>query len=391
MRVLLSWAPPAMVLTCLIGCRQPPAVVPEESRPFVFRSLNLNQRRPDGTKDWDLTSPEARYDLTSRTVRALGPSGILYKNNKPAYRISADLATVLNDGDLVVLEGQVRLQQLDKRKLLISGDRLQWRPSRSRMLIDQRPKAEDAESRLTVREIVFQQDRETLRFKGPTTLQRWERERSDENPPQTVVTTAEGTWNLRDGTLVAAGPVRAEQSKGRTLTAARLVGNTQDQYIDLFAPVTLSIPKSKGEVKAGVTRWNYQSNQLKSGEPFQAVLDKGSASGNGFVVDERSNTVIIPANCRLQQPEQRLRARRCSWNWRTDAVIADGGVELKRDSLNQITTAERLEGQLGDDGFVRFGRDGERVKSTIRLDQDSNSTSDDQKRSSDSSTPAVTF
>ena len=230
----------------LIGCRQPPAVVTEESRPFVFRSLNLNQRRPDGTKDWDLTSPEARYDLSSRTVRALGPSGVLYKNNKPAYRISAELATVLNDGDLVVLEGQVRLQQLDQRKLLISGDRLKWRPSQSRMVIDQRPKAEDAESRLTVRQIVFQQDRDTLRFKGPTTLQRWDRERSEDEPPQTVVTTAEGSWNLSDGTLVAAGPVRAEQTEGRTLTAARLVGNTQDQNIDLIAPVTLTNPNGTG-------------------------------------------------------------------------------------------------------------------------------------------------
>ena len=256
MRCVLAWTTSAIAAISLIGCRQPPAIVTEESRPFVFRSLNLNQRRPDGTKDWDLTSPEARYDLSSRTVRALGPSGVLYKNNKPAYRISAELATVLNDGDLVVLEGQVRLQQLDQRMLLISGDRLKWRPSQSRMVIDQRPRAEDAESRLTVRQIVFQQDRNTLRFQGPTTLQRWDRQRSEDQPPQTVVTTAEGTWNLSDGTLVAAGPVRAEQTEGRTLTAARLVGNTKDQYIDLIAPVTLKIPKGKGEVNAGATRWN---------------------------------------------------------------------------------------------------------------------------------------
>ena len=364
--------------------------VPPESRPFVFRSLNLNQRQQDGSKDWDLTSPEARYDLTSRTVRALGPSGILYKNNKPAYRISAELATVLNDGQLVVLEGQVRLQQLNKRNLLISGDQLVWTPSRSKMVIDQRPRAEDAESLLTVRRIVFQQDRETLRFLGPAKLQRWDRQRRNDKPPQTVVTTAEGSWNLKDGTLVAAGPVRADQIKGRTLTAARLVGNTNDQYIDLIAPVTLSLPKRNGTVKAGSTRWNYAKEQLKSEEPFTAELDKGSASGSGFVVDERASTVIIPADCRLQQPEQRLRAQRCSWNWRTDVVIADGAVELKRKQLNQVTTAARLEGRIGKDGSVVFGRQGERVTSTIRLDQDPTSTSKDRKRSSPSS-PAVTF
>ena len=57
-------------------------------------------------------------------------------------------------------------------------------------------------------------------------------------------------------------------------------GNTQDQYIDLIVPVTLTIPNGKGEVNAGATRWNYQSKQLKSSEPFQAVFEKGSATGS---------------------------------------------------------------------------------------------------------------
>ena len=198
------------------------------------------------------------------------------------------MATVLNDGQLVVLEGQVRLQQLDKRKLLISGDRLVWTPSRSTMVINQRPKAEDAESLLTMRRIVFHQDRETLRFLGPTKLHRWNRQRREDSPPQTVVMTAEGSWNLNDGTLVAAGPIRADQIKGRTLTAARLVGNTNDQYIDLIAPVTLSLTQRKGSVKAGSTRWNYGKEQLKSEEPFAAELDKGSG--------------VVPASLSMSEP-----------------------------------------------------------------------------------------
>ena len=139
----------ALVLSPVVSaCSSSRPITFEPTPSFVFRSLALSQRAEIGNRVWDLTSPEARYDLSSRTVRALGPSGILYRNNKPSYRISAELATVLNDGDLVVLEGQVRLQQLDQRKLLISGDRLKWRPSQSRMVIDQRPRAEDAESRL---------------------------------------------------------------------------------------------------------------------------------------------------------------------------------------------------------------------------------------------------
>ena len=63
----------------LTGCttRRPIALEPTPS--FVFRSLDLSQRADDGNRGWDLTSPEARYDLSSRTIRARRPEGVLYR------------------------------------------------------------------------------------------------------------------------------------------------------------------------------------------------------------------------------------------------------------------------------------------------------------------------
>ena len=92
----------ALMAACSPAAR-PMAVAPTPS--FVFRSLDLSQRADNGDRDWDLTSPEARYDLSSRTIRARRPEGLLYQNDQPRYRITADLATVLRDGELVVLEG----------------------------------------------------------------------------------------------------------------------------------------------------------------------------------------------------------------------------------------------------------------------------------------------
>ena len=108
------------------SCESQPAVQKKNqgSTPFVFRSLDLKQRRPDGVRDWELTSPEARYNTAARTVRARSPKGILYFEDKPSFMISAEHATVVNDGELVVLEGTVRLKRLGISPLLIQGDRL---------------------------------------------------------------------------------------------------------------------------------------------------------------------------------------------------------------------------------------------------------------------------
>ncbi|MBL6881195.1 MAG: LPS export ABC transporter periplasmic protein LptC, partial [Synechococcus sp. BS30m-G31] len=139
-----KWITAVISTTFLISsCESQPAVQEKKqgSTPFVFRSLDLKQRRPDGVRDWELTSPEARYNTAARTVRARSPKGILYFEDKPSFMISAEHATVVNDGELVVLEGTVRLKRLGKSPLLIQGDRLIWRPALSTMVINQRPSA----------------------------------------------------------------------------------------------------------------------------------------------------------------------------------------------------------------------------------------------------------
>ena len=347
----------------LSGCSSSRQTTVEPTPSFVFRSLDLSQRADNGNRDWDLTSPEARYDLSSRTIRARRPQGVLYRDDQPQYRITADLATVLRDGELVVLEGSVQLRQLNQRGLTIEGDNLIWTPAQSRMVINQRPMASDGQTQLRSRELAFQQDTELLVFSGPTQLNRVDEGRDD----STVVRGGSGTWNLMSGLLQAPGQVAAVRRDGRTLTASGLDGNTREGFLDLKEPVTLVLENDRGTITAGQTRWLFSAKQLESQQPVQADLKKSKVQGKGFKLDERSGTVIIPSDCRLQQKTETLTAQRCSWNWRNERVVADGDVVLRRTKPEQITRATRMEARITDDGEIRFGQPGARVQSTIKL------------------------
>ncbi len=339
---------------------------------FVFRSLDLSQRADNGDRDWDLTSPEARYDLSSRTIRARRPRGVLYRNDQPHYRITADLATVLRDGELVILEGSVHLRQLNQRGLTIKGDNLIWTPTESRMLINQRPMASDGQTQIRSRELAFQQDTELLVFDGPTELKRRDdgsddSTATDDNPDSTVVRGGSGTWNLMSGLMQSPGPVEAVRRDGRKLSASGLNGNTREGFLDLQEPVTLLLENDRGTITAGRTRWLFSTQQLQSVQPVQAELQNSTVQGKGFKLDERSGTVIIPSDCRLQQKQETLTARRCSWNWNSERVVADGDVVLRRKKPEQTTRASRMEATITDDGEIRFGQPGQRVESTIKL------------------------
>ena len=345
---------PLTATAFLTGCMSTPDQADEVAPPFVFRSLNLNQRRDDGSRDWDLISPEARYDLASRTVQAQSPSGLIYRDDKPYLRISARQATVVNDGDRIVLEGDVKLQQITDQRLLIEGERLVWTPNDSHMVVDRQPKALDSRSQLSAERFVLLQDRNQLRLDGPTRLLHWPETRSDETAYDTEISGGSGSWNLKSGQLTVAGPVTARRDDDSVLTASALEGDTAAQFLDLIKPVSLNLGDDRGTVAAQTTRWNYVDRQFRSSGPVEGRRKEMRMRGIGFVMDEGSSTLDVLSACRLEQPGEQLKAQRCSWNWKSQEIIAE-------------SDAQRLRGQVGDDDLIRFNPSDGRVRSQFRI------------------------
>ena len=367
-----------MAALLLVGCESDQQASAPEAPPFVFRSLELRQKRADGQRDWDLISPEARYEFNRRLVRASRPEGILYRNDQPSFRISADRATVINDGELVLLEGQVELLQLQGKKVLIKGDRMRWTPATSLLVMEQRPEAIDALTHIKASKAKLNQITEDLTLFGTVQLERWRKPEpgaAAATKAETVVRSREADWNLRSGVLKAKGPVLGQRRDQKhtvlqQLTAQRLEGNTQQGFIDLIGPVAVVSPQRKGRLDASNTRWLFSDDAFVSKAPFRASMQTSKLVGDGFRIDMAQSTVSVLSGCHLSQPKEELRARQCRWNWTTNGVAAQGGVELKRASNQQITRSERLVGTVGKKGIVTFSSPGGLVQSELKIQDD---------------------
>ncbi len=350
-------------LGTLLGCSRAPQPQPK-SQPFVFRSLNLRQQDGKGLPAWELTSPEARYDLQRRVAQARQPRGVVFAAGKPRYRIQAISGTVINDGEVIQLEGAVRIQLVGgDTPVLISGDRVRWIPSRSLMEIDRRPMVTERSSRLTAGTARFLLNKDKLELRGPTRLQQ----------PEIDLRVSRADWFPRSGALKAAGPVKGERrpagEKGRvqTLTASSLEGNTREEVVDALAPVRFVDPAQKAVVDAQRLRWNVRDKRLSTELPFTGRADKLSVSGGSLELRLAERTAFIPSECHLRQPGERLWAQQCRWNWVTRAIDASGGVRLERDANRQITRSEQLSGRVGDKGLAEFTTPGGRVQSQLQV------------------------
>ncbi|MDC0251506.1 LPS export ABC transporter periplasmic protein LptC, partial [Synechococcus sp. AH-551-P21] len=275
------WISPVIVGSLLLGCSSTTRNRSEKAAPipFVFRKLELEQKKSNGDPDWTLSSPEARYEFSRRLVRAKLPSGVLFSNNKPSFKIRADYAVVFNDGEQIILEGDVQLQQLNGQKILFKGERLRWQPKYSRLAMEVQPRAFDARSRITATVAVLQQDTNDLTLTSPVQLYRWKDKLALTKKPDTAIQAGKTLWNLENGALTAEGPVLGqrldqegvvlEQLKGRELS-----GNTLKGMITVKSPVIVTMPKNKGLLRAKDTTWNFRKQIISSADQFEGLINK---------------------------------------------------------------------------------------------------------------------
>jgi lipopolysaccharide export system protein LptC len=362
----------ASLLLLLTGCGQAGRRdTPSRATPFVFQALDLRQQDSAGRPLWQVVSPEARYDLARRVAQARDLRGEISQQGKPLYRLAASHGTVLNDGEVIQLEGAVTIQRLGREPFRVSATRMRWYPRQQRLELDRRPEAYDTRLRLRSSKATLWVDRDLLELRGnPTVVSSGD---GADGLKQFRLAAPQFDWSPGSGALVAPGPVVATSfaagAAGRRLQAAGLRGNTLIRSLQLLAPVRFASPQQRAWLNAETTILDLNTNLMVSEAPFTAAYGALRIQGRGLRVGLNTTEATIAEGCRLQQPDGRLRADRCIWNWNTNAVLATGRVELQRRANRQTTRAGQLSGRLGADGLLAFTAPGSRVRSTLVFPQ----------------------
>jgi len=349
----------------------------ERAPSFVFRSLHLRHRDPTGRTGWELSSPEARYDISRRLARASQPRGVIHADGAALYRLSATSGTVINDGALVLLEGEARIERLGAQPALIRGRRLRWWPARGVVLLDRDPQATSGPYRLSAQTARLRLDRDVLELEGQPLLQRWPAGASPERrPADLLIRMAKVEWFPRTGALRANGPIEAERhglgpSAGTgqplRLRAPALSGNTRTGFWQLAEPVLLSDPQHQLNAALGAVALQPPGQLVTSPSAFRGRIGEANLSGTGLRLDLDRRQATVERGCLLHRSDLHLEAERCSWNWGSGALAASGDVRLHDLRGGRRTHSQQLSGRLGRDSQVEFSSPGGRVVSRIPL------------------------
>ena len=355
----------------LAGCQPRSQPEPEASSPpFVFRSLDLRQQDAEGRPLWEISSSQARYDLRRKLAQATDLRGTIYLQGQPRYRVLASSGVVVNDGEVVQLEGTIRLEQIDDPPALITASRVRWLPSRQLMELDRRPSAYNDHFNIRGRIARFRFDQGRLELRGGPTMRGWSQpfnplRRLPTAPPELTVQAHEVVWYPRSGRLQASGPIQAVRRPMAPEPAASP------------RPVAASpaiLPGGEGTqlLSAGQLEGNTSTQTFRLLPPVR-LLDQGRNTtlvAPGLIVDLRqqvASTMAGPQGCSILRPGESLQAQRCQWNWAKQSAQAEGDVVLSRRDNSQRSQAGRLDASLGPSSAVVLTAPGSRVISRFRV------------------------
>ena len=365
--------PLALVILLLSSCAQlqPPK---EEARPFRFEKLDLTRSDENGQPLWRLVSPLTRYQLEERRSSLSDPLATIYKEGKPQYTVTASKGLVIDDGEHVELFGGVTFRVLDERQIVVRADRVFWQREYDIIKFEGNPTLLDLTRRVVAGEARFHTDTDMLFAWEGINLKSWQGNRDESQPASLELNTQHLNWNTSDGKLNIDSPIKGIQrptaDRLRRLSSPSMSGNTRQEWYDFNAPVLISEEAESLNIRAGRSRWWAAEQRITSSEPAEGTVKELNVTGSELEILQKESLLRIGQDCRLVQPDQELTAELCSWNWGSGEVLAEGGVILRRDELQQVTRSSRLEGVTGEDGRITFSAPGQRVKTRLQIQEE---------------------
>ncbi len=285
-------------LFAVIACSSDSPIGNDVYQPFVFSKLQLSKKDNKGNSMWKITSPEARYELGNRLIRAINVEATIFNQSIPTYNIYAQSANILNDGELILLEGGLKINKINGNDHTLTSARGVWNTADEHMELDIKPTLLNSEVLIKSEEVIINHRDKTVLLKGASLVTNNPTTNSKENTGRFKLLLNNPSWNYDTGYFKALGPISGVR-----------VLESLDQY------------------------------QRISGQ---------SIFGN------TNKSLLGIRSCKVYQKNEYIESKRCLWNWNDETLTFSGGAKLRRNSSKLLIDRTKIEAELTEQGVLEF-------------------------------------
>ena len=321
---------------------------------LIFDNITLEQSDDQGSLRWRMIADQALYSQDRRDATIEKPSGQFFQNDQPAFSVSADQGEVKQDGNKLVLNGNVIITDEDTGATL-KGDLMRWIPEDNTIVLLDNISADHPDFKLTAQEITVWIDEDRVTISG---------EVKAETTDETLQFNGEEVvWFLEEEKITSDRPVRFQQRQGDQITA-RAQGNEVDydirnQVANLNNKAVVVLQDPPLRVTGDALQFNQAQNTVLASQRFtvfhQAEKVKMVANQGRGNLDKQlfkmNGNVIVTA----ERNQARLRSDQLTWTVPTQGIVAEGNVVYRQTDPIFNLKGPKAVGKLEDETIVVSG------------------------------------
>jgi LPS export ABC transporter protein LptC len=324
---------------------------------LTFNNLTLDQADDRGQTLWKIKAQQATYTPDQKIAKVKNPYGELYEDGKPVYRIQAQQGEVQQDGQRIVLTGEVIATDTENGAVL-RGNELEWHPKQDTLVVRGNVRGAHPKVKMVADEAKVFKRQQRMELSGKVT--------AITADPEMQLKSDHVVWQMKDQKIISDRPVQIQRIQGKQATdqananlaevnlATKTVNLKQNARVVLLDPPVVMTSNS--------LTWNLAKQTLAADEPLTAVhrQQQVTVTANRGRMDLKPKIAYLNGNVHAtaQENQSDLTADNLTWNIPSKRIEAEGNVVYNQTNPPATLKGSKAVGKLNDRTVVVSGGDG---------------------------------
>lgn len=324
-------------------------------------NLSFEQVDKQGKPLWKVRAKRGVYTPDRKRAKVTNLDGELYQDGKIIMRIAAKTGEVQQEGEKVILRGDVVTTET-RNNLILIGQEVEWLPKADLLIIRDRVQANQPKFQVNANEGKYFTRKQQMDLSGKITVL--------SSDPRLAMQTEHLLWQVKDRTVIGDRSTQIQRYQGNQITAKvtanRFSTALDRQIINLQGKVQLNAINPLIQVNGESFVWNLEREIVTADRPLTILHQQQAVTfnANAGELDLKASTATLTGNARgvATRNQAKLGADRLFWQIASQQIVGTGNVVYQQISPLIKFTGTRGVGKLQDQSIVVSSDSKQRVQ-----------------------------
>lgn len=332
-----TWVAPLVLLMMILatGCRtqanrgaerlaEDSSAAQKLDTNLAFNNITLEESDDQGQTLWKVRAAQAVYTPDQRIAKVTSPTGQLYQDGKPIYRIQAKQGEIQRSGDRIVLRGEVIATDTESGAVL-RADQMEWQPKQDMLMMRGNLRGSHPQMQLSANQAKVFNRQQRVELTGKVN--------AITTDPKLRMQSERVVWQVKDEKVISDRPVQVQRLQGNQATdqgrANRAEVDLAKKTAHLQQNARLTVLEPPLQINGNSLIWDVSKQTLVADQPLTVVQRQQqiTITSNRGRMELKPEIAYFNGNVQASAPNQaRLTSDDLTWKVDSQEVTAVGNV-----------------------------------------------------------------